>query len=77
MLLVICFCFRFLFPPSKIVYETHLSIDFTTHDHTSLSYSSTLLIQDPRLKFIESRKKGILRPQHFYESQNSRKILKI
>lgn len=55
MLLVICFCFRFLFPPSKIVYETHLSIDFTTHDHTSLSYSSTLLIQDPRLKFIESR----------------------
>ena len=57
MLLVICFCFRSLFPPSKIVYETHLSIDFTTHDHTSLSYSSTLLIQDPRLKFIESRKK--------------------
>ena len=57
MLLVIFFCFRFLFPPPKIVYETHLSIDFTTHDHTSLSYSSTLSIQDQRLKFIESRKK--------------------
>lgn len=76
---VTCYLLLFSFPFSTLQNCLWNSSFYRFHDSWSHEFKlqQHLINSGPAVKVYWIEKKGILRPQHFYESQNSRKILKI